>query len=154
MTYISAHQIRKLFLVLEKIDMVFANEAHLIPCVFCGGRLDVANYSRKLRGTGQAEPVTKFSLCCRQEGCRHRADVPSIRFLGGFVFSSVFVLLVSGLMNGDHRRLRNLVRRFEISWRSLKRWQTFWNGIFEQTSFWKEHKGKHPGFFHQVQYCR
>lgn len=150
MKYINSRQISELFLILEKIDMLSAEAAHEKPCEYCGGQLDVANYWRKIRGTGDDKPVLRFGLCCRQEGCRKRASVESIRFLGGFIYSSFFVLLVSALMNGDSDRFKNIARRFGLAPRTLKRWQYFWDEIFEKTSFWKEQRGKVFSFFHQT----
>lgn len=149
MKYISPHQVSELFLILEKIDMLLAQAAHERPCEYCSGQLDVANYWRKIRGSGDDKPVIRFGLCCRQEGCRKRANVESIRFLGGFIYSSFFVLLASALLNGDADRFKNIVRRFGLAPRTLKRWQYFWDEIFEQTLFWKEQKGKVSSFFHQ-----
>ena len=150
MSYTSPRQVSELFLILEKIDMHLAQAAHEKPCEYCGGQLDVANYWRKIRGTGADKPVIRFGLCCRREGCRKRARVESMRFLGGFIYSSPFVLLVSALMNGDSYRFKNIARRFGLAPQTLKRWQHFWDDIFEKTSFWKEQRGKVLSFFHQT----
>ena len=147
MIYLNQHRLSEFFLELEKFDMELAEKVHLEPCKLCGGRLDVANYYRKVRGIGASEPVIKFGLCCRKEGCRKRAPIESVRFLGGFIYCSIFVLLISALMNGDQRRFKNISRHFDLSARTMKRWFEFWDEIFHRTSFWKEHKGKVPDFF-------
>lgn len=142
MKYIRPRHFGDIYLILEKIDMAYAEEAHKKPCEYCGGPLDVANYERKLRGHGQDGPVIRFGLCCRQEGCRKRARVESIRFLGGFIYCSQTVLLACYFLNGNQKRFKNILRRFNLNPRTLKRWIIFWNDILEKTAFWKEHKAK------------
>lgn len=154
MGYISFRHFGDLFLALEKIDRVLAEEAHAKPCGHCQGQLDVANYYRKARGIGHGEAVIKFALCCRKTGCRKRVQVESMRFLGGFIYGSFFVLLTSVLRNGDRRRFKNLLRRFDISPRTLKRWEHFWDNIFPLTSFWKERKARVPDFLRQRRFYR
>ncbi len=154
MKYISPHRFSELYLILEKIDMELAETAHEKPCAYCSGQLDIANYYRKIRGIGDDKPVIRFGLCCRKEGCRKRTKVESIRFLGGFIYSSFVVLLASSLNTGDHSRFKNVVRHLGMSSRTLRRWQHFWNKIFDQTSFWKEQKGKGHHFFPLSQSCK
>lgn len=154
MKYISPRQFGEIYLILEKIDMAYAKEAHEKLCEHCGGKLDIANYWRKIRGIGEDQPVIRHGLCCRNDGCRKRATVQSIRFIGGFIYSSFFTLLASVLLTGDLRRFKNIVRRLSVSPRTLKRWKHFWDEIFEKTIFWKEQKGKSLCFFHKALHCK
>lgn len=142
MNYFSTRHFGELYFVLEKIDMVLAKIAHERHCQHCGGPLDVANYGRKIRGNGLDKPVIKYGLCCRQEGCRKRATVESVRFVGGFIYSSMTILLACYLLNGSQIRFKNILRRFNLNPRTLKRWNIFWSEIFEKTAFWKEHRVK------------
>lgn len=142
MNYFNTRQFGELYLILEKIDMALAKIAHEKPCQHCGGPLDVANYERKIRGHGQDGPAIKFGLCCRQEGCRKRATVESIRFLGGFIYCSLTALLACYFLNRSKKRFKSILRRFNLNPRTLKRWNIFWDKIFEKTTFWKEHKVK------------
>lgn len=142
MNYFSPHRFGERYLILEKIDMALSEIAHKKPCEHCGGPLDIANYERKIRGFCHDGPVIKYSLCCRREGCRKRTRVESVRFLGGFIYGSPTVLLACFLFRENQKRFRNILRRFNLNVRTLKRWREFWDKIFEQTTFWKEHRVK------------
>lgn len=79
---------------LWEIDAAAARAVQAGRCVRagCGGRLDVANYPRKVRGLGNGAETAgqygrRLSLCCAVEGCRKRATPPSVRFLGRFVYA-------------------------------------------------------------------
>ena len=146
MRYNKQIAIGEFFFSLEKFDKLSAEEVHSRSCPYCGGKLDWANYSRKARGIEHQAFGTRFSLCCREEGCRRRVMPESIRFLGSFVYSSVFILMMSYLLNGQAHRFNNICRRFKLSRRTLKRWQEFWLRVFPQTHFWKEQKGRVPAF--------
>jgi hypothetical protein len=146
MKYINQMEIGEFFFALEKFDKLMAEDVHLKSCPYCGGKLDWANYKRKSRGIEHEAFLTRFSLCCRKEGCRRRVMPESIRFLGSFVYSSVFILLLSYLLNGRADRFNNICRRYKVGRRTLKRWQEFWIRVCPQTRFWKEQKGRVPGF--------
>jgi hypothetical protein len=146
MKYINQITIGEFYFTLEKFDKLSAEELHSKCCPYCGGKLDRANYRRKARGIDHDAFVTRFSLCCREEGCRRRVKPESIRFLGSFIYGSVFILLLSYLLNGETYRFNNICRRFKVSRRTLKRWQEFWLKVFPQTHFWKVQKGRVPDF--------
>lgn len=146
MQYISIKQIGELFLQLEKFDKMSAEELHAKPCPHCGGKLDWANYKRKVRGFDHDSLSVRYSLCCREDGCRRRLLPESVRFMGCFIYGSGFILLISYLLNGQMKRFTNISRKFKMSLRTLKRWEHFWLKIFPQTSFWKENKGRFSHF--------
>lgn len=66
-------------------------------CPHCGGRLDRADYPRKPRGgeVGVAGEIfgRRRSLCCSQEGCRHRQTPVSLVFLGRRVYLGLTVVV-------------------------------------------------------------
>jgi hypothetical protein len=88
------------------------------PCPLCGGRLDAANFPRKTRGMGD-EDETRFSLCCRRVGCRHRVTPPSLRFLNRKVHAAWRVIMV-------HAFREILGISPGIARQTLARWQNFW----------------------------
>lgn len=75
-------------------------------CRRCGGRLDVSNYPRKVRGLELEEEQAgdygvRLSLCCSVEGCRARATPPSMRFLGRRVYGAIVFVLASVIATPD-----------------------------------------------------
>jgi hypothetical protein len=84
-------------------DRDLAASARAARCWLCGGALHSASYDRKPRGCpgglgqGYAE---RFSFCCAVDGCRKRATLPSLRFLGRRVYLATVVTLISALMLG------------------------------------------------------
>ena len=110
---------------LRSLDFAIFEKAKAEPCRHCGGRLDTAHFPRKPRGAGEEEEW-RFSLCCRNEGCRHRVTPPSLRFLGRKVYSAWVVIL--GL---DFSRELGLVRA--VSRRTLGRWRQFWRERLSET---------------------
>lgn len=87
------------------------------PCPHCDGKLDTANYPRKPRGAGEFETI-RYSLCCRNDGCRHRLTPPSLRFLGQKVYSAWVVIL--------YEFLQELGLSGKIARQTLARWHNFW----------------------------
>lgn len=84
---------------LSALDEAITERVRAERCVYCGGRLDRADYPRKPRG-GVFAPETeawsrRLSLCCSQEGCRRRSTPPSVRFLGRRVYAEVVIVLAS-----------------------------------------------------------
>ena len=85
---------------LLEIDRVAADRIRAQRCPSDGGRLDVANYPRKVRGlSADADDgggyAVRLSFCCAVDGCRRRATPPSVRFLGRRVYAAVVVILAS-----------------------------------------------------------
>ena len=62
-----------------RIGASIAGAFREVGCSRCGGRLHVADYSRKPRGLGfsRGEGFTRFSFCCGSEGCRRRSTPPA-----------------------------------------------------------------------------
>ena len=119
--------------LLLRIDEDMAETTRASGCA-CGGRLHQAHYRRKPRG-GPAGLCRRTSLrlsyCCSVEGCRRRRMPPSLRFLGRKVFFSVVVLLVPVLREGPKgERLRRLQKVFQVSARTVRRWQKWWREDF------------------------
>jgi len=119
--------------LLFRLDEDLAESARASGCS-CGGRLHQAHYQRKPRG-GPAELSRRTSLrlsyCCSVDGCRRRQTPPSLRFLGRKVFFSVVILLVPVLREGlKGDRLHRLQESFQVSRRTLRRWQRWWREDF------------------------
>lgn len=122
---------------LRETDFDLFLEAKKQPCPRCGGKLDTSHYPRKPREADKQEDL-RFSLCCRNEGCRHRVTPPSLRFLGRKVYSAWVVVLV--LEFGAEMGLSR-----EICRRTLSRWRQFWRErLNEAHSFMREARGLLP----------
>lgn len=132
-----------LYSFLLRIDEERAEEVRSSGCC-CGGRLHKSNYPRKPRGGPDdlgPEHHERLSFCCDQDGCRKRATPPSVRFLGRRVYLAVVVTLIPALMQGaTAARIRKLAALVgDVSDRTLKRWQSWWQETFPTTDFWREH---------------
>jgi hypothetical protein len=122
----------KFFHELLRIDEVEVLRAQRIGCPSCGGRLDRADFPRKVRGI--PEPwegvfARRLSLCCAREGCRKRVTPGSVRFLGRRVYAAVVVLLASlvcGIVGGP-----------QVAQRTRRRWAVFWRETVPATDFFR-----------------
>jgi hypothetical protein len=66
-----------------------------------------------------------------------------VRFLGRKVYLGVVVVLVMALRDAlTPRRVATLREHLEVSLRTLKRWQRWWQEVFPATSFWKAARGR------------
>lgn len=92
----------------------------------CGGRLDTSNIPRKPRGLCEEESF-RFSLCCRQEGCRTRVTPPSLRFFGRKVYPAMVVILAVDFC-------KELGLDKKIARQTLARWRSFWNDRLAESS--------------------
>jgi len=106
------------FQSLRALDFDLFEKAKSKPCPRCGGKLDTAHFPRKPRGLGEEENK-RFSLCCRNEGCRHRVTPPSLRFLDRKIYSAWVIVTV--LEFGAELGLAAAICR-----RTLSRWRAFW----------------------------
>lgn len=131
------------FKTLCQIDMDIFISTKQNPCPHCQGKLDQANYLRKPRGVVHG-PDKRFSLCCREEGCRKRLTTPSVRFIKGFTYHSIIVLLAAYFMSPSNIRLARLCRIFKVDRRTMIRWRQFWSEIFPKTKLHKTLKGFIP----------
>lgn len=132
---------REFFAALAELDGRIAREVAAAGCRLCGGPLHRADYERKPRGglvAAVAEAFTRrHSLCCGREGCRARALPPSLRFLGRRVYVEAVVLLASVItqMAATPRAARASTG---VPTRTLRRWGSWWTGLFPLTSTWTE----------------
>ena len=119
--------------LLFRLDEDLAESARASGCA-CGGRLHQAHYQRKPRGgpLGLSRCTSlRLSYCCSVDGCRRRRTPPSLRFLGRKVFFSVVVLLIPVLREGPKgERLHRLQEVFQVSPRTVRRWQRWWREDF------------------------
>jgi len=84
-----------------------SQEAAQSCCRACGGKLHRADDPRKAREVPHKlmeQWDRRYSFCCSTEGCRLRHTPVSVRFLGRKVYSEVFIVLISALMNGPNER--------------------------------------------------
>ena len=120
-------------------------QARSAGCSFCGGRLDVANYPRRPRGTGdlREEDLVRHSFCCAVEGCRRRCTPPSVRFLGRKVYPGAVVVLATALQQGPSKKsVTKLSVLLGINRRTLVRWRRWWSTMFATSRFWKGLRGR------------
>jgi hypothetical protein len=131
---------------LYQIDMDFFLQAKQNPCSHCGGKLDQSNYLRKPRGSDDIG--MRFSLCCREEGCRKRVMPPSVRFFKGFVYHAAIILVIAYFLNPSISRRNRLSKVFGVSPRTIKRWIIYWKKVFPNSKLDKVLKGQlsAPGY--------
>lgn len=128
--------------ILLKIDQDAVDAMQAMACKHCGGRLDRADYQRKPRGLCpdmSVEFSTRFSLCCRSEGCRKRIMPGSVRFFDRRVYLMFFILLASSVSPAFISRL---VSEMGVSRQTLLRWRCYWHQTFPQTPLWKRLQGR------------
>lgn len=114
---------------LLEIDRLAADRVRALGCSADGGRLDVANYPRKVRGLCvDAEEASRssmrFSFCCAVDRCRRRATPPSVRFFGRRVFAAVVLILASCASLNESERAPPSSP--PPSRQTRGRWRTFW----------------------------
>jgi len=133
------------FARLDAIDARMAAQLAAQGCPFCGGPLHQGNYLRKPRGAllapGGEQHSLRHSLCCGWRDCRRRVLPPSLRFLGRRVYLEVVVLFATVVM-----QLVNAVREASAATavppRTLRRWATWWVGMFPASPTWIELKAR------------
>ncbi len=130
---------------LYKIDKDFFElSKEKTPCPCCGGKLDASNYLRKPRG-GPLVDVhlsVRFSLCCRQDGCRKRFLPSSVRFYKGFLHWLPLVLLSALFLNPSPNRRKRLMNLLDVSIETIKRWEVYWSQTFPNSTLHKDLKEK------------
>ena len=128
---------RDFFQKLRQLDFDLFTAAKGKSCNLCGGRLDTSHFPRKLRDAIDQEE-RRFSLCCRNEGCRKRVTPPSLRFFGRKVYSAWAVILVL-----DFCEALGLDRM--ISRQTLARYRQFWQErLAESSPFMRLARGELP----------
>lgn len=106
-------------------------------CPDCGGRLDRADYPRKPRGGYVAAAGERFerrlSLCCAQDGCRHRLTPPSLVFLGRRVYLAITVVIAAW---------RSALRpEASPPQRTVRRWRS-WFAALTDSRWWMVQRGQ------------
>ncbi|MCX6129487.1 MAG: hypothetical protein NTX25_10550 [Proteobacteria bacterium] len=115
------------FQILQSYDVDICKALQANDCSHCGGKLDASHYQRKLRGIEWAELTEecsrRYSLCCRDEGCRKRSTPLSLRFAGRKVYCSLLIMLFTLLKErGDGKAQRRLQKDFGLSAMTARRW--------------------------------
>ena len=133
--------------LLFRIDEDLARQARTEGCRSCGGPLHSARYPRKPRGVVRGllddATATRLSFCCARDGCRRRHTPASVRFLDRRVFLGAVVVLVTALSSGlTGKRIAVLCEQFDVSVRTLRRWQVWWRERFVATALWKRLRGR------------
>ena len=96
----------------------------------CGGRLDRADYPRKVRGVPLVWDEAfsrRISFCCAVRGCRKRRTPPSVRFWGRRIYAAAMVIAVSA----------GWLPRAEVARRTARRWRWFFRRVFVESRFWR-----------------
>lgn len=137
---------KSLFYHLYTIDKDIAEQYRQMPCPYCGGPLYFANYIRKPRGEPEGVPeecFTRFSLCCGNEGCRHRVMPPSCRFMGRKVYWHIVILvIISNWQNKKNLNIFKVSKLFDVSRNTITRWITFYQDIFPSSPQWQMIRGQ------------
>lgn len=133
--------------LLLQIDEDLAAQVRAEGCASCGGPLHSARYRRKPRGVARGvlddSIGTRLSFCCARDGCRRRHTPASVRFLDRRVFLGAVVVLVTALSSGlSGKRVAVLCQQFDVSVRTLRRWQVWWRERFVATALWKRLRGR------------
>ncbi len=135
-------------LLLNKIDEEFFKEIKEKGCPSCGGKLHKSNYPRSPFGMPQAFRSfyeERFSFCC--EECRKRTTPPSVRFFGRRWYPAPLFMLICLLELGISKHRQAQIQRhfgITISLSTWKRWRSWWQESFKETSFWKITQGIIP----------
>src|SRR5690606_28316267 len=129
------------WLLLFQIDEDLAAQVRAEGCRSCGGPLHSAHFRRKPRGVARRllddSIGTRLSFCCARDGCRRRHTPASVRFLDRRVFLGAVVVLVTALSSGlSGKRVAVLCEQFDVSVRTLRRWQGVWRGRGVTTAMW------------------
>ena len=131
------------------IDCDFSDSVKSQGCPVCNGVLHQADYPRKPRGPFKNIPdeyQKRHSLCCSSESCRKRSLPPSCRFMGRKVYFWPVILIVMALRQNRENSYSagKLMRLFNISRNTLKRWFTFFKECFPLLPKWQRIRGLIP----------
>ena len=120
------------------IDRARARVMKAEGCLRCGGKLDVAAYTRMAGGVPggvSAHLSRRDSFCCRD--CRRRSTPPTARFLGQRAYVSVVVALAAVLSDGPTAmRITALSNLIGASRRTVKRWIVWWREGATKSLWW------------------
>ncbi len=139
-------QSANLFHLLHRIDIDLAKEQQLAGCPFCGGPLHYSNYERKPRGGPETLPeeiCIRLSLCCGKENCRRRTLPPSTLFMDRHVYFRGVILIILTLQQKFPRKnsKARLMRMFDVSRKTINRWQGFFRDVFPVSAVWHRLRG-------------
>lgn len=115
------------FQLLQLLDKDSCQTLKNNGCLRCGGKLDAGHYQRKPRGiewaTLNSNSTLRYSLCCREEGCRKRVSPLSLRFASRKVYCSLFIVLFALLRERGDMKAQNYLRiKFQLSRTTARRW--------------------------------
>ena len=151
MAYLDILNDPSFFLLLLEMDFEATKITKEKGCVFCGGKLDVANDRRKIRGAPPevAEVLgLRNSLCCRQDGCRKRHKPSSVVFFDRKSWPAC-IFVVASFLAGDTspQGTADFLMKNGLSSRLLKRWRRWWNEQFSCSMAWRRLRGFLSGRF-------
>lgn len=136
----------RLWPFLLRVDQDLAAKTRDGRCPFCRAPLHRADYPRKPRGIEGDLPQEygrRLSFSCSSDGCRRRATPPSVRFLGPKVYLKALVILLSAMRQGPTPPgFKELRRLFDVSRRTLLRWQVWWKETFPKLAFWRSARAR------------
>jgi hypothetical protein len=125
-----------IFARLHDLDLKLLEAARGHGCPHCGGRLDRADFPRKVRGVPTSADrwfETRFALCCSREGCRRRTLPPSLRFLGRKVYAAVAIVAAC---------VAELAHRHWQEARRIGRWLAWWREELGRSARFRELRGR------------
>jgi len=139
-------KLKELIPILQSIDRECAEKTRLQGCPYCGGKLDRANYPRKPRGfpLDKKSSVLRLSLCCREDGCRHRVLPPSCIFFDRKVYWSCIVLIAIAVQQLNVQTAEQVQKRYGIPVRTLRRWIAFFRDVYIHSKSWLRRQGFIP----------
>lgn len=117
----------EVFARLHDLDEAETERVQSEGCPRCGGRLDRADFPRKVRGVpASAEGLfeRRFGLCCAREGCRRRVLPDSVRFLGRKVYAALTIVAACAA-EVAHQHWQKA--------RRIARWLAWWRTVFGQS---------------------
>ena len=129
---------------LWRIDFEEAERMRLrgCPCSGCSGRLNWANFPRKVRGLvgGGRWFEQRFGLCCGR--CRRRVLPATVRFFGrsSYAFVAVLVATVAAVLE----TLAGGATLVGAVWRTVSRWLRFMQQGLAQHPQWQARRGQLP----------
>lgn len=126
----------EIFARLNDLDLELLGGVQRRGCSRCGGRLDRADFPRKVRGVPASAETwfdTRFALCCSREGCRRRTLPPSVRFLGCRVYAAV-AIVAACVAEAAYRHWQEA--------RRVARWLSWWREVFGQSAIATELRGR------------
>ena len=115
-------------------DKTLAEKVKKEGCLCCGGKLDTANYPRKVRGIPcevEDQMNIRFSFCCREAGCRKRNTPKSLRFFGNKVYWLYAIILAV---------MQVFLEWTQISPKTTSRWRLYFQRM-PNSRFWREKRG-------------